>query len=313
MPAYTASAPGKIILFGEHAVVYGRSAIAVPVADVMAKATISPAISVQQGQISIDAPDIGLKSTLNNLPKDNPIAVAILSVMRHLEVGELPSFHLKITSSIPVASGLGSGAAVSVAIIRTLAGFLGQPLSDEVVSKLTYEVELIHHGTPSGIDNTVITYEKPVFFTKSKPTKFCKVKHPFTIIIGDTGIQSPTKQTVAYVRAAWEADRKRLEKLFSAINSISKTAKKVIEGDSPSLLGSLMDENHLILQEIGVSSPKLDQIIKAAKDAGAIGAKLSGGGRGGNMIALVDAEKIENVREAICRSGAKKTITTVIK
>ena len=103
MPAYTASAPGKIILFGEHAVVYGRSAIAVPVADVMAKATISPAISVQQGQISIDAPDIGLKSTLNNLPKDNPIAVAILSVMRHLEVGELPSFHLKITSSIPVS------------------------------------------------------------------------------------------------------------------------------------------------------------------------------------------------------------------
>ena len=310
MPAYTSFVPGKIILFGEHAVVYGESAIAVPITQVRARATILPKISKEPGKVEIEAPDIGMRTTLSDLPKDDPIASAIYGVMEYLEIKRIPSCHLKISSTIPVASGLGSGAAVSVAIIRTLAGFLGQPLSNEEVSKLAYEVEIIHHGTPSGIDNTVVTYEKPVFFTKDQAIEIFTIKNPFTIIIGDTGIPSPTKKTVGDVRASWASDRERIKQLFSAIGSISRNAKQIIETGLTDQLGPLMDENHLILQEIGVSSPKLDRMVKAAKNAGALGAKLSGAGRGGNMIALVHQGQTEEVRREIRQSGAVNTIIT---
>ncbi len=293
--------------------VYGQNAIAVPVTQVRARATISPNLLGETDQVLIDAPDIELKSYLNDLQKDDPIAVAVQGVMRYLKVEHLPSCTLRITSTIPVASGLGSGAAVSVAIIRTTAGFLGQPLPDEIVSELAYEVEEIHHGTPSGIDNTVVTYAKPVFFCKSKPIEIFTIKTPFTIVIGDTGIPSSTKKTVGDVRTAWESDRNRYERFFSIIDSIAITARQVIEGGSSEQLGILMDKNHLVLQEMGVSSPELDRLVETAREAGALGAKLSGGGRGGNMIALVDEGKAEVISEAIRRVGAVNTIITTVQ
>lgn len=313
MPAFTASSPGKIILFGEHAVVYGQNAIAVPVTQVRARATITPNLRGVAGVVQVDAPDIGLASNLEDLPPGDPIAAAVRNVMVYLKLDRIPACTLRITSTIPVASGLGSGAAVSVAIIRALAGFLGQPLTDEAVSKLAYEVEVIHHGTPSGIDNTVVTYAMPVFFTRGYPIETFTIKIPFTIVIGDTGIPSPTRETVGDVRAAWQANPSRYERLFAAIGSIARTARQVIEGGSPQRLGPLMDENHQLLVEMGVSSHLLDQLVAAARDAGALGAKLSGAGRGGNMIALVKEENAEGISEAIRQAGAVNTIITTIQ
>ena len=122
MPAFTASAPGKVILFGEHAVVYGQPAIAVPVTQVHAKATVIPNIRGISGDIRILAPDIELDSSLMRLPPGNPIGEAVKSVAASLGVARIPACTLKIKSTIPVASGLGSGAAVSVAVIRAMAG-----------------------------------------------------------------------------------------------------------------------------------------------------------------------------------------------
>jgi mevalonate kinase len=106
----------------------------------------------------IQAPAIGLDASLNDLPPEHPVAAAVNGVLSTLGATRPPACSLRITSTIPVASGLGSGAAVSVAIIRALSAFLGHPLRDEQVSALAFEVEKLHHGTPSGIDNTVITY-----------------------------------------------------------------------------------------------------------------------------------------------------------
>jgi mevalonate kinase len=313
MPTFSASAPGKIILFGEHAVVYGYSAIAVPVTQVSAKVTLTPNIHGEPGLVLIDAPDIRLESDLTSLPDTNPIKAAIHGLLAHLKTDHIPACTLKIKSTIPVASGLGSGAAVSVAIIRVLAGFLGERLPDETVSRLAFEVEKIHHGTPSGIDNTVITYQKPVYFTKDHPIETFRITSPFHIVIGDTGIASPTIDTVGDVRAAWQADPPRFNCLFTAINSITKTARQTIEGGYPERLGPLMDENHQLLREMGVSSPALERLVEAAKAAGASGAKLSGGGRGGNMIALVDPTNAEAVASAIQAAGAKNTISTTVQ
>lgn len=312
MPAFTASAPGKIILFGEHAVVYGQPAIAVPVTQVRATATVMPNIKGSPGEVRILAPDVNLDSLLGSLPPEHPMGAAVQGLIAALGSEHIPACTVKITSTIPVASGLGSGAAVSVAVIRTLAGFLGHPLSDEQVSSLAYEVEKIHHGTPSGIDNTVVTYAQPVYFVKGQPVETFQVARPFMIIIADTGISAPTKESVGDVQRAWQADPQRYERLFAAAGSIAKTARQAIESGHPEWLGPLMDENHELLQEIGVSSPELDRLVAAAKKAGALGAKLSGGGRGGNMIALVEAGHADSISLALQTAGAVRTISTEV-
>ena len=219
---------------------------------------------------------------------------------------------INITSTIPVASGLGSGAAVSVALIRALSSFISHPLSDEEVNSLAYEIEKLHHGTPSGIDNSVITYNQPVYFIKGQPIETFKVGKPFTIVIGDTGISALTKESVGDVRRMWLRDSVNLETIFDEIGQISLIARRSIESGKPELLGELMDQNHALLQSLTVSSPELDKLVDAARKAGALGAKLSGGGRGGNMIALAEQPKAESVAQALMSAGAKRTIVTHI-
>ena len=184
MPAVASSAPGKIILFGEHAVVYSRPAIAVPVTQVRAKASVSADPTGAPGQVRVIARDINLDSLLDHLPADDPLALAVFGTAGTLGIERLPALRLQITSTIPIASGLGSGAAVSCAIARALSGFLGHPLSDEQVSAIAYRVDQKHHGTPSGIDNTVIAYTQPVFFVRGQPFERLQVAHPFTVVIG---------------------------------------------------------------------------------------------------------------------------------
>jgi mevalonate kinase len=312
----TASAPGKIILFGEHAVVYGRPALAVPVTQVHADVEV---LDSANAETWIDAPDISLHARVSALAPSHPLRTVIESVFATLKVS--PSLKIRITSTIPVASGLGSGAAVSVAVIRALSAHLGHSLTDEQVNALAYETEKLHHGTPSGIDNTVITYAKPVFFIKGQPIQTFSVARPFQIVIADTGISAPTKKSVGDVRKLWEADQSRWEVVFDQVGEIAWAARKVIEtGETtrPALsqvegLGALMDANHALLQAMTVSSPELDRLVLAAKRAGAVGAKLSGGGRGGNMIALVTPSDAEKVAAALLSAGARNTIITVVQ
>jgi len=320
-----ASAPGKIILFGEHAVVYGRPALAVPVTQVHADIEI---LDSSRAGIWIHAPDVNLRAELNTLPSDHPIASVIhnflfLSRVSHYlnpspsgrgarGEGRFPNLEINITSTIPVAAGLGSGAAVTVALVRALSSHLDYSMSDEEVNQFAYEIEKLHHGTPSGIDNTVVTYAKPVTFIKGQPMEIFKVGAPFTIVIGDTGIPAPTKESVGDVRKLWEADKAKWEGVFDKVGEIVRNAGKRLEIGELDALGRLMDENHLLLQEMTVSSPELDKLVSAARSAGALGAKMSGGGRGGNMIALVEKEKAPAIADALLSAGAKQAIITTV-
>jgi mevalonate kinase len=303
----TAAAPGKIILFGEHAVVYGRPALAVPVAQVRAEAEVRDA---DRAGIWIDAPDIGLRAELNTLPSDHPIAAVFHNLFFSLHLTRFPALEVCIRSTIPVAAGLGSGAAVSVALVRALSEHLGRGMSDEGVNAFAYEIEKMHHGTPSGIDNTVVTYARPVYFVRGEPARTLTVGAPFTIVIGDTGVPAPTKESVADVRRLWETDREKWERVFDEVAAIVTRARQCIEGGQPEQLGGLMDQNHARLQALTVSSPELDRLVEAARAAGALGAKLAGGGRGGNMIALVRPEQAETVGESLKAAGARATIVT---
>src|SRR5687768_6834579 len=245
-----ASAPGKIILFGEHAVVYGRPALAVPETQVHADVEISDG---SHPGIWIDAPDINIHAELNMFPSDHPIAAAIHNFLFLSHVSPFPSLDIKITSTIPVAAGLGSGAAVTVALVRALSLHLNHPMNDEDVSAFTCEIEKIHHGTPSGIDNTVVTYAKPIYFIKGQSMEVLRVGQPFTIVIGDTGFPASTKESVEGVRRLWINDKARWESVFDKIGEISFTARRALEAGKSEMLGELMNENHALLQKMMVS------------------------------------------------------------
>ena len=180
-------APGKIILFGEHAVVYSQPAIAIPVTRVSATARVIPDLEARAGHVRIQAADIQLDKYLKDLAEDHPLGTAVKLTFDAVLPEHIPAFTLHITSNIPLSAGMGSSAAVSIAIIRALSAFLGKPLTTFEISDIAYKVEKIHHGTPSGIDNNVITYGKPIYFLRGKPIEFIQIRHPTYWIIADAG------------------------------------------------------------------------------------------------------------------------------
>lgn len=313
MPAFSASAPGKAILFGEHAVVYGQPAIAIPLHQVSAEAIIKADILAPEGQISIQSDAIGLDTKISELSHDHPLVLAISNTLGHFSVDRVPAFKLKINSTIPVASGLGSGAAVSAAVVRAVAAFLGQDISDAVVSDITFESEKIYHGSPSGIDNTVVSFKRAIFFEKGKKSEILEMGKAFTLLIADTGKESQTKSVVDQVRAAWKKEKSKFEQIFQQIGEISRAARGAMKLGQIVRLGELMNDNQGLLNEMGVSSPELDMLINSAIDAGALGAKLSGAGGGGNMIAVAHDQDIAIIEKALQHAGAQHVIRTQLQ
>lgn len=305
------TACGKIILFGEHAVVYGRPALAVPLSQMRASATVEPG---QAQGIVIRAQDLGSEVWLRDATLDDALARITRLTLDTLEVnGDL---EITVASEIPLASGFGSGAAISTAIVRGLADYFGRTMSADEISMLVYETEKLYHGTPSGIDNTVIAYEQAIHFVRRpngerEITPF-QVARPFTLLIANTGIASPTKITVGDVRRGWEQDPMRYEKIFYAVGGIVREAQSALANGENERLGALMQRNQAELAAMGVSSPEIERLLDAGQLAGARGGKLSGGGRGGNVIFHVDEENAGTVQEAVLGAGAVSVIVTVI-
>jgi mevalonate kinase len=304
-----------VILFGEHAVVYGRPAIAVPVRQVQACATIEEA-PPGEGLV-IDATDLNVCCQLGTATCPDHPAFPLETTVRHtlqkLGIERVPDITLRVCSTVPMARGLGSGAAVATAIVRALSRHFHYDISPLEVSKLVYQTEIIHHGTPSGIDNTVVAFEQPVYFVRGQPIQVLAVRRPFWLVIADTGVASPTKIAVADVRRSWEQQRRAFEALFDEIAAIAIRAAEAISNGEISVLGPLMNENHGMLARLGVSSPELEQLVHAAREAGASGAKLCGGGRGGNMIAQVSLQQAEPVATALRAAGATDVIVSCVE
>lgn len=306
-----AHAPGKVILFGEHAVVYGQPAIAVPIHEVQAQAQVEHGLPGQGTLVAV--PDLGRRFLLREANQDDPLARIVLLALRAVRQDRDPDVTLTVTSSIPIARGMGSGAAVSTAIVRVLANHFDFWLPSRAISELVYQTEVLYHGTPSGIDNTVVAFEKPVFFVKEEGWEFFWVDKPFLLAIADSGIESSTKEVVGDLRRRYEVDTDRYQPLFHRTGEIASMARLAIERGDHLALGRLMDENHELLQEMGVSCPELDRMVTAAREGGALGAKLSGAGWGGNMIALVTEEIRGQVDIMLRLAGATRVIFSRVR
>lgn len=301
-----ASACGKIILFGEHAVVYGRPALAVPLSQLRAHVTVTP--RADKG-IVIRALDL---NRVIRVGTDSD-ALGTIAQLTLAHLGATADLELAVSSAIPPAGGLGSGAAVSTAIVRALGAFFERQLSAAEVSSLVYETEKVYHGTPSGIDNTVIAYEQPVRYVRGQEMAQFQIAEPFTLLIAHTGVPSPTRITVGDVRRGWEQEPAKYEAIFDAVAAIVERAQAALARGENEQLGALMLENQRALEAMGVSSLEIERLVETGLRAGARGGKLSGGGRGGNVIFHVTGETSAAVRAALMQAGAVSVLETIVK
>ena len=286
----TASASAKTILFGEHAVVYGEPAIAIPLSYTRTFVSLTP----NGKEFRVISDRIGLNASYAELDPDSGLSCLLRLLMSEFCPDGLPDDTMEIRSDIPIASGLGSGAALSIAVIRAFAKRFGSDPDTEDINRLAFEIEKVYHGTPSGIDNTVIAYEQPVFFTKSAGfSPFQADLSGLPLLVVDSGIRSRTVDVVSDVRAHLD----RNEGPIREIGKLVREACEALKSGSLETIGGLMNENQRLLKAIDVSSSELDELIETALKHGAIGAKLTGAGRGGNIIVLArDRDHAEQLR-----------------
>ncbi len=287
------SAPGKIYLFGEHAVVYGENAIACAVelrTRVRAEINDSIIIQSQIGRTGIDF-------------EKHPYISTVIEKMR--KISPVKGIFLEVESDIPVGSGLGSSAAVTIACIGVLNELLGCGLSLKEIAKMGHEIEIQVQGAASPTDTYVSTFGGVVTIPDRR-----KLRTPDCgIVIGDTGVFSSTKELVANVRKLRESYPELIEPLMSSIGKISRIGEPFVLAGDYSSIGRLMNVNQGLLDALGVNILELSRLIYSARGAGAFGAKITGAGGGGCMVALTAPDKCTQVAEAIESAGGKVIIT----
>ena len=295
----TSSASAKAILFGEHAVVYGEPAIAIPLLKVRTYAEFQP----NGDEFRIVSDKTELNNTYDELTQGSGIRELLSLLKEKLSLTEFPKETLTIHSDIPIASGLGSGAALSVAVIRAFSGYYHRSFTIDEVNNIAYEIEKIYHGSPSGIDNTTVAYEQAVIFSKSsgfQPLEADLERVPFLIV--DTSIRSRTIDVVSDVKK--NIDRNMV--YIKEIGELVRQAKKALCDGNNAEIGTLMNENQKLLCQIDVSCPELDHLITLGLDNGALGGKLTGAGRGGNFILLArDEDHAEHLKNMYLNLGLK--------
>ena len=291
-------ASGKIILLGEHAVVYGRPALAAPIPLAVEARVVDSADTV------LLIPRWGIEQRVRPMRENAQGLSGILALL--LKRLDLASRSLTIEAfpNVPRAMGLGGSSALAVAVIRALSDHFKLDLSNERVNELAFECEKAAHGTPSGVDNTIATYGSTLMFENTGVPSFQEVRpaRSVSIAVGISGKESLTATAVAQVRRAWERQPERYERIFDQIGDLTRAGTEALRDGAYQELGELMNLCQGYLNALQVSTPELEELIHIARSCGAVGAKLTGGGGGGSVIALCP-DGATDVVEAMQNSG----------
>ncbi len=298
---------GKVILLGEHAVVYGSHAIAAPI-----PFAIQAKVEAGSDGIQILIPRWGVEKKIQKGAENK------YSIYKSLDmiIDKLGLSHrdmqIMVFPHVPRAMGMGASAALAVAIIRAFSDYFQLGMTDDEVNLLAYESEKIVHGTPSGIDNNMATFGKFILYRKGNPPllKDVKTKKPIPIVIGFSGIEGLTLQMVRIVRKAWEKDKRLYDKIFHQIDEITLQGLEAIQTYDLDKLGYLMNINQGLLNALQVSCWELEELAEIARKNGALGAKLTGGGGGGALVALCP-ENADKVVQGMKKYGYQAIITEV--
>ena len=315
----TASAAAKIILFGEHFVVYGEPAIVLAI-DKRAYATVDQSddkcLHVRSANLNLKGyfKDGVFKVEQGDIReaklKSEPVRVAVERVLAAYK--EQIGLDVEINSTVPVGAGLGSSAAVVAAVTEAAGALLNVKMTKEDVFRVALEAERVVHGTASVVDPAIATFGGTLLFQTDTGFKPLEVKTEVPLVIGNTGVERSTKVQVDKVRAIAKNYPQIMELMKKTAREIVLRAMDAFKHNDLKALGDLMNVNHALLYGICVSDESLEWLINAAKKAGAYGAKLTGAGGGGCMIALANEGKLQDVLDAIMRAGgrpfmAKKT------
>ncbi len=307
-----ASAPAKVILFGEHFVVYGEPAIVLAI-DRRAYAKVDTrndkrlylrsvnlnlAGYFENGNFKIEQGDVK-----EAIMKFGPVRLVVEKILE--KHGKKEGLNIEINSTVPVAVGLGSSAAVVAAVTTAVGALLGVKMSKEDVFRTTYQAEKIVHGTPSGIDPAISTFGGTLLFQMDTGFKPLEVKTDIPLVIGNTGVERSTRVQVEKVREVKERYPQIVEPIMRSAREIVLRAIEALKENDLETLGELMNINHALLYGVGVSDESLEWLINAARKAGALGAKLTGAGGGGCMVALTRNERLEQVLAAIQGAGGR--------
>jgi len=273
-------AAGKAILIGEHAVVYGKHAVALPIPNA-----------------------VTAKVTERDSGKSAYVTRLLAVIRQELEIDGDES-GIDVQSSLPPGMGLGASAAIAVAMIRAVSRSRGLDLDDAAVNQVAFECEKLAHGTPSGIDNTIATYATPMLFNKQADLAIeeLTLSTPPPIVIACSSQRGVTLDQVAAVRARYDIETEHYDSIFDRIDALSLAAADALRAGDYQQLGSLMNICHGLLNAIGVSTPELESMVTIARDAGATGAKLTGSGGGGSIVALCPGA-VSDVEHALSTAG----------
>jgi len=298
---------GKIILLGEHAVVHGRHAIGCPV-----PLTIRAVVEDGDRGVELLIPRWGVEYQLAKPPEQRrSFEQAAGAILDKLGLADR-KLRIEVFPDVPRSMGLGGSAALAVAIVRALDLHFRLGLTDVEVNELAYLSEQTAHGQPSGIDNTLATYGRPLVYRRGAPplVELLNIPRPLSVVVGMTQSEGLTARTVANVSEARKRNPRLYEKIFDDIDSLVLQAVSAIQDNDVTTLGDLMNINQGLLNALQVSTPELERLIDVARDAGAAGAKLTGGGGGGAMIALCSDGTTADVQQAIERQGFRTLLVT---
>ncbi|RDW16018.1 mevalonate kinase [Oceanobacillus arenosus] len=301
-------AHSKLILIGEHAVVHGQPAIAIPFSLIGVETTIE----YVPGSVKLDS--TFYHGPLHLAPES--LQGIVKCIKGTLEYLELPCQDLliRINSSIPPGKGLGSSASVAISVIRSLFAYAEMSCTDQELLDLANIAETVAHGSPSGLDTLTITSDLPVWFEKEQPIDYIKPSDDFYFIVADSGRYGDTRSSVETVARLLKSAPKRIQRKLDRIGELTFQAKHALERASKQFLGQLLNEAQKELETLGVSDAGLNRLIHFARKEGALGAKLTGGGNGGCIIALAQDEvHSRQLAEKLKNYGAQAVWPLVLK
>ncbi len=282
---------GKVILFGEHFVVHGLPGV------------VSAIDSTTDAEVKQSFKGLQIKDerkTAKGYSEEKRLQQieSIERMLKTMGIDPKSCLDIWIGGTLPGFSGLGASAASSVAIARAIAQEFNMQVSDEKINQIAYEAEKAYAGNPSGIDNTAATYGGLMWFKKDLAGGLDKIeklhlRRPIEIVIGSTGKVANTKAMVEGVAERKKKNPQKYDPIFKQAENVAVAGRKAFENYDLKKIGDLMNENHHLLQEIGVSSKELDSLVDLARKQGAFGAKLTGGGGGGCMVALTPGKELQ--------------------